>query len=184
MSVLQGMQSNSAVSQLWKIAGVQAQSGRKRTTGADRDGDHDGSPQISKAGQSFSQLSSLQSQNPDKFKQLLTDMASKLRDLAANTTDPAEQDKIVQMADRFTQAASTGDVSQLKPPSRHGHHHAAAAAAAGAGSEQDPTTLGVVAAGGGGVNSLGTSTQAQLKSLFDQFEQQLGGATTSLSAAA
>jgi hypothetical protein len=75
---------------------------------------------ISKLGELFSKLQDLESSDPAKAKQVLTSIASSLTDKAnsAGNTDPHLQE----LADKFTQAADTGDLSALKPKGG-GHHH-------------------------------------------------------------
>ncbi len=85
------------------------------------------STQLSTMGQLMSKLQSLESSDPTKAKQVLTSIATALTNQAnsSGTTDP----HLKELANKFTQAASTGDLSALKPQSTgHHHHHAAQAA--------------------------------------------------------
>ena len=68
----------------------------------------------------MSKLSQLQQQDPAKFKQVMTDLASKMKDEAATTGDKGLAD----LASKFSTAATTGDLSALKPEggAHHGHH--------------------------------------------------------------
>jgi len=79
------------------------------------------SVQISKPGQVLSKLQSLAQTDPAKFKQLLTDAADKLRADAQREQGGASK-ALTALADKFQQAADTGDVSGLKPGGHHGHH--------------------------------------------------------------
>lgn len=73
---------------------------------------------ISRQSQLFNQLQQLQAQDPDKLKQVLTDVASKLTAAAQNATGH-DQKFLTNLADKFTKAAG-GDITALKPPSLNG----------------------------------------------------------------
>jgi hypothetical protein len=76
---------------------------------------------ISKPGQLFSQLSSLASSDPDKFKTVTADIAQKLKD-AAGSQDGKRADFLNQLADKFSAASQSGSAADLAPPRAHGHH--------------------------------------------------------------
>ena len=84
---------------------------------------------LSKAADLFRDLQKLQTDNPAEFKQVLTDAAVKLQAAAQQQTDPAQASFLSSLSDRFQKAASSGDLSALKPPasddsySAKGHHH-------------------------------------------------------------
>lgn len=75
---------------------------------------------LSKLGELMSKLQDLESSDPAKAKQVLTSIASALTDKAnaAGSSDPHLQE----LADKFTEAAKTGDLSGLKPKGG-AHHH-------------------------------------------------------------
>lgn len=76
---------------------------------------------LSKMGQLFSKLQNLESTDPSKAKQVLSSIADSL---SAKASEGGNTDSHLQeLADKFKQAASTGDLSGLKPPSGHGHGH-------------------------------------------------------------
>ncbi len=94
---------------------------------------------VSQASQLFSQLQQLQQSDPDKFKQVLTNIASELQS-AAQGKSGFEAQTLSDLATKFQNVANGGDISQLKPPSssnsdqytqqgavstkhHHGHHH-------------------------------------------------------------
>ena len=72
---------------------------------------------LSKASQVYQQLSALEESDPGKVKDLLTAVATKLRKAAEETTDPRQAEKLNKIADKFQEAADTGDLSALRPPS-------------------------------------------------------------------
>ncbi|MCB9876851.1 MAG: hypothetical protein H6835_04530 [Planctomycetes bacterium] len=98
----------------------------------DADGDHDGdsSASISRRGQFLSELRELQQSDPAQAKQLLTDLADKIR-----SEDPKGQDpRRAAFAERLQQAADTGDIDSLFPSSggKDGGQGGAPSAAIGA----------------------------------------------------
>jgi hypothetical protein len=99
-----------------------------------------GGSKLSKMGSLMSQLQSLEQSDPDKAKTVLSNIASQLTD-KANATGDAH---IKELADKFTQAAQTGDLSSLKPQApaqgaagaqAGGHHHGGHHHHAGGGSD-------------------------------------------------
>lgn len=107
-----------------------------------------GGAQLSKMGSLMSQLQNLESTDPTKAKQVLTNIASALSDKAkaAGNTDPHLQD----LADKFSQAAQTGDLSGLKPSGppggaheHHHHHHASSGGSDGSGTGTSPAAASV-----------------------------------------
>lgn len=86
------------------------------TQSVDTDGDNDqaASVNISKPGQLFSKLQKLKSEDPDKYKQVVSDIASKLSDAARSATGD-DQKFLTGLADKFQKAAN-GDDSALQPP--------------------------------------------------------------------
>jgi hypothetical protein len=75
---------------------------------------------LSKLGEMMSKLQDLEKTDPAKAKQVLTSIASTLSDKASTSNDP----RLKELADQFTAAAKTGDLSGLKPsgPPPGGHH--------------------------------------------------------------
>lgn len=83
---------------------------------------------ISPEGGLFGQLASLAQSDPADFKQVAGEISQKLSTAASQAT--GDQAKfLTSMADKFGQAAQTGDMSALKPPGAEGtagaqgHHH-------------------------------------------------------------
>ncbi len=92
--------------------------------------------QLSGPAQFFNKLQGLEQSDPSKAKQVLSDIANKLSDQATKVGgDRGKQ--LSALADKFTQAAQTGDLGGLQSPAaaqgaqggghhggHHGHHHA------------------------------------------------------------
>jgi len=80
---------------------------------------------LSKLGDLMSKLQDLETSDPAKAKQVLTSIASALSDKASTSGDP----HLTELADKFTEAAKTGDLSGLTPNGPpagargHGGHH-------------------------------------------------------------
>jgi hypothetical protein len=102
---------------------------------------------LSKPGKLFSELQSLASSDPAKFKAVTADIASQLKDAASSTTGK-QADALNKIADRFEAASQSGKASDLVPAGNQGqhvhhgghHHHAQAAAASdqtGSGTSND-----------------------------------------------
>ena len=72
---------------------------------------------ISGGGRMMQHLEDLQDSDPAKFKQVVSDMAKKLRADAQNASGP-DADRLSQIADRLDKVAASGDLSQLRPQAR------------------------------------------------------------------
>ena len=70
---------------------------------------------ISKPAEMFSKLEQLKASDPEKFKQVVTDIASKLKSAAEKQSGPAAA-MLSDLAGKFENVAKGGDLSQLKPP--------------------------------------------------------------------
>ncbi len=94
---------------------------------------------ISREGDLFGQLASLSQSDPGAFKQVASEISQKLEAEAAQATGDRAQ-FLSKLADRFGQAAQTGDMSALKPDGAQGahkhHHHGHQASSASSGSAQ------------------------------------------------
>ncbi|HUJ60721.1 MAG TPA: hypothetical protein VLX92_19600 [Kofleriaceae bacterium] len=82
--------------------------------------------QLSAFGSFMSKLQSLEQTDPAKAKTVLATIAQKLG-AKAQQVGGAQGQKLQALADKFNQAAQTGDLSALKPPASGqpggGHHH-------------------------------------------------------------
>jgi hypothetical protein len=124
------------------------------TCGGSRTGDR---ADISGPGKMFAELKQLASQDPAKFKQVATDIASKLKAAAGGTDSTAGSDGsttgpaasankfLTELAAKFDSAAQTGDVSGLQLSG--GHHRPRAITGGRDGgpisspNQQDPTAV-------------------------------------------
>ena len=77
------------------------------------------STEVSAFARSMQQLQQLQSSDPAKFKQVMSEIASKLQDAAGKASGPEAQ-FLAKEAAQFQQAAQTG---QMPQPGAHGHGH-------------------------------------------------------------
>jgi len=84
------------------------------------------SSQVSGPAKWMSELQDLAKSDPDKFKQVTSEIADKLRQEASSATGN-QATFLGKLADKFEQASQSGDMSSLQPPSgvsgHHGHHH-------------------------------------------------------------
>jgi hypothetical protein len=97
---------------------------------------------ISPEGDLFGQLADLAKTDPAKFKKAAAEISEKLKDEAGSATGK-KAEFLTKLADRFDEAARTGDVSALKPqgtdgPHKHGHHHHGSSGATPDGSQASP----------------------------------------------
>lgn len=111
---------------------------------------------LSRMGELFSKLQDLETSDPAQAKQVLTSIASALTDKAngAGNTDPHLQ----ALADKFTQAADTGDLSALRP--RGGGHRHRPEAPPPTASPDDATTTPSAATPSADATTAGAATKA------------------------
>ncbi len=105
---------SSLLSEIDSYLSTQQTSG-STSTNASNDTPSDG-VDFSQVAQLFKELQKLQSTDPAEFKKVLTDAAQKLKDAAGQQSDPTAASFLTNLADKFQQAADTGDLSVLKPP--------------------------------------------------------------------
>jgi hypothetical protein len=86
----------------------------------------DDPPQVSERGKLMQELSDLQSSDPGKFKKVSEEISEKLKE-AASSASGHQAAFLNKLADKFGQAAQSGDMSALQPTGgaggHHGHHH-------------------------------------------------------------
>lgn len=70
---------------------------------------------LSKVGQQMSQLSKLQTSDPEKFKAAAQEISDKLAEAAKNSTDEGESSALNEMSAQWAEAAESGEMSSLKP---------------------------------------------------------------------
>ena len=84
------------------------------------------SAQLSPMASLLNQLQQLQQTDPDKFKSVMSSIADTLKVDAQNATGPQAQ-RLTNLANKFSQAAQTGQMPDLQPPGQQqgasGHHH-------------------------------------------------------------
>ncbi len=76
------------------------------------------SADFSRPAEFFSKLQQLKDSDPEKFKQVCSDIAAKLRAAAEERGDTPEGKMLSELAEKFQNVADGGDISQLKPPER------------------------------------------------------------------
>ena len=77
--------------------------------------------QISSRGQLLADLQQLQTQDPAKFQQVVTQIAQELQAAAQQQGQTPQGQFLSNLAAKFQNVATTGDLSQLR--GHHGHHH-------------------------------------------------------------
>lgn len=86
------------------------------TSGASSASGSSDSTEISGPAEFLSKLQQLKTQDPDKFKELLTEMAESLKSAAESATSEQDQKMLASLAEKFTSVANGGDLSELEPP--------------------------------------------------------------------
>jgi hypothetical protein len=108
------------VNNLAQVGSVGASAGPSSCGEAGGGGEQAGAS-LSGPGQFFSQLQALEKSDPAKAGQVLGDIASKLRDRASKATG-IQAASLSELADKFQQAAKTGDLSVLQSGGTSGAH--------------------------------------------------------------
>ena len=126
--------------------------------------------EISQAGSFFSKLEQLKTQDPEKLKQLLGDLASQLQS-AAQASSGSEQQFLSKLADKFKEASASGDLTALHPHKGHGHHHKPE-------TYPDPNTQSVAATINGAqtTTAVSASSGPSLKDIFDKISGEVSAA--------
>jgi hypothetical protein len=150
-------------------------------TAQDPDGDGSGSAggvqgggqdsaKISGPGQLYNNLQQLQQKDPDKFKQVVTDIANQLQTAAQQAGQNPAGQFLSNLADKFQNVANGGDLSQLQP--HHHHHHAHGTYnQSGQPVPQAPSTT---APAGSDPSSPGTDIRQLFASIANEVSQALG----------
>ncbi|WP_243439989.1 hypothetical protein [Fundidesulfovibrio soli] len=149
-----------------------------------------GSASSTKTGKDlFTQLASLQSSDPAKFKEVTEAISQQLAEQAGNVTDPGESAFLNDMSSKFAEAASSGSMDSLKPDKprgRHGHH-----ASGREGSADSVTTTSAGSTAASTASSEDTTQLDAIKLFFQNLESTmsarlglLGSATESAAVAA
>ena len=79
--------------------------------------------EVSQTASLFKELAGLHSTDPAEFKQVLTDAAAKFKEAAGKATDPEQAQFLKDLANRFQNAAESGNLSSLlSGPSNRGNN--------------------------------------------------------------
>ncbi len=142
----------SPLSNVSAISGSLAASDPSAVTGTD-------TTKLSKMGDLMSQLQGLESSDPAKAKQVLSQIATTLK--AQSGSDP----KLASVAAKFDQAAQTGDLSVLQPNKSGGHHGGHHHHGGGGAPPSDPSATPSTATTSGKVASYqGSDPMAEVES--------------------
>ncbi len=117
-----GVNSIYTASQLQSINSLGSSSASSSAAGAGQTGQS--SANISPLAQLLSDLQQLQAKSPDQFKQVVTQIASQLQAAAQQQGQTSQGQFLTDLAGKFQNVASTGDLSQLQPHHHHHGHHA------------------------------------------------------------
>lgn len=130
---------------------------------------------ISKPGELFAKLKQLKEQDPTKYKEVLTDIASKLSTAAQSATGD-DQTFLTKLADKFTKAAN-GDDSALEPPQppSNSSSNSLTSTALAAYSQASNTDQGALAGLTSGSSSSSTSGHHHHPTLSDSTKNTLSG---------
>ena len=116
----------------------------------------------------FQKMEELQSTDPAKFKEIMSDLASKLKAAAEEATDPKQKEFLTKMSEDFATSAETGKMPE-KPAHGHGH----------GGAPPPPPPSGYDASGTAQTDQTSQKqTFDLLASLFDQALKDAGSITT------
>ncbi|WP_243311336.1 hypothetical protein [Fundidesulfovibrio agrisoli] len=107
----------SSQNQLYSIYGIQDidQSQSSQTTTSSSTTSESDKTSFSKMGQMMSQLFSLQSSDPDKFKEVAQEIADDLAKQASSATSTGQATMYSDLSAKFSEAAQTGSMDSLKP---------------------------------------------------------------------
>jgi hypothetical protein len=123
------------------------------------------STQMSPMASLLNQLQQLQQSDPDKFKSVMASIADTLTADAQNATGPQAQ-RLTNLANKFNQAAQTGQMPDLQPAgqqkgaSAHHHHH------------HHVQSYNSTSGGAGGSGSTATQPQVDLAQIIQAALQQ------------
>lgn len=139
-------------------------------------------PHMSGPGKLMSKLAALKQADPDKFQATVSDMASKLKDAAAQATGPQAQ-LLTNLSNKLSDIANGGDISELKGGGAPGGGQASGAQGVHHGGHHHHH------GGGGGLGGVGSSStssdssensvQSVAQSVFGELDAALNSATSS-----
>lgn len=108
--------STSSIASLLRIAQNGTDGATSATTSTDSTTSASAATDISGPGAMMKKLQQLKESDPDKFKQVMSDMADQLSALAKQQGDTDGTSRLSQLASKFATAGQTGDLSALQPP--------------------------------------------------------------------
>jgi hypothetical protein len=130
---------------------------------------------ISGPGQLLSNLQQLQAQNPAKFQQVVSQIASQLQ-AAAQQTQGAQSTYLSNLAAQFQSVANGGSLSQLvQPQQQHHHHHHHAQQAYSQSGQTQPQGLTGLAQSSGSQSSSNASLQQLFSTISTEVSTALAG---------
>ncbi len=138
---------------------------------------------ISKPGELFSKLQKLKAQDPDKYKQVVSDLADKLKTAASSATGK-DQEVLNNLASKFQDAANGGDLTLGPPANGAGSPKGAAAAYAQNSSSTQQGLSGVGHHKGGHHHQPSAAVQQAFKSISGEVDTALGATSDSSSQSA
>jgi hypothetical protein len=130
------------------------------------------SASISGPGQLLSNLQQLQTQDPTKFQQVVSDIASQLQAASQQSQGP-QSDFLANLASKFQNVANGGSLSQLQPQGHHHHHHGQQAYSQS--SQSQSQGVAGLAQSSSSQSSSGSSLQQLFASISSEVTQALAG---------
>ena len=121
---------------------------------------------VSKPGELMAKLNQLLQQDPAKFKQVTQQISDELKSQAGSASGPQAQ-FLTKLSDNFAQAATSGSLASLQPPT--GEHSGAAGAHHHHGGSHHA----------GGAGGAGGGIEAVLSKALDEVNQALSSSTAS-----
>ncbi len=172
LSSSEGLNTASSVYPAQQTQGINGLSALSGLAGAQTGSGVAQSPvKISGPGQLLSNLQQLQTQNPAKFQQVVSQIASQLQTAAKQTQGP-QSTFLASLAAQFQSVANGGSLSQLQPQQHHRHHHHAQQAySQNAGAQ--PQGLAGLAQPGGSQSSSGSTMQQLFATISSEVTQAL-----------
>jgi hypothetical protein len=130
------------------------------------------STSISGPGQLLSNLQQLQAQDPTKFQQVVSQIATQLQSAAQQTQGP-QSNSLSNLATKFQNIASGGSLSQLQPQQHHHQHHAQQAYSQN--SQSQPQGIAALAQPSGSQSSSSSTIQQLFANISTEVSQALAG---------
>lgn len=109
--------SSTSSSYLYQILGIDQTTASTSLTDLIQTGSESSdSSSISKSGSFLQQLLSLQQNDTESFKTVAQNIADDLTAKAEEETDPQKKQMLTDLADKFSEAAESGEMPDLRPP--------------------------------------------------------------------